>query len=67
MTQTFRAKGTTIFFDSMKIKNDDGSFHITMGGPLCEINEFVEKPEEVAKWLADLLNVQKKGSTDGSN
>jgi len=59
MTQTFRSEGTTVFFNSTKTENDDGSFNITMGGPLCEINEFVNEPEQAAKWLADLLNVNK--------
>lgn len=52
----FQAYGPVVFQSPVQTPNDDGSTSVAMGFPVCEVNEFIEDREKIAKFIAACLS-----------
>lgn len=56
--EMYYADGRQIRMKPIRTENKDGSFNSTVGFPVCVVEEYVEDPEQAAKWIAEAMNNQ---------
>lgn len=56
MDGSFKAEGLQVWKQPKETKKSDGTSSVSLGFPVCKVNDNVMHPDRVAKLIADALN-----------